>query len=268
MKSSLSCPVCGYMTVSDEFDICAICGWELDFVQGSDPDYRGGANTVSIREAQAEFGRCSTPPQHRRAPGQDDIRDPSWRPLLQPIEFNVTRLRNVVLDPNADARDRADAVRLIGRFGDVESVDLVIQQLHNADSALRQAAIRALAQIPDERARTAIRSLFHGEPPPEVLESAVEAAGQQHDVDSVPLLVEAAKRASGFQVAQIAFALCRIDQGVGYAGARQVFDLVHDEWRNPAADIMNEILKQAHVSAGPAQRQLIEELLQYITRSI
>ena len=53
------CPCCGYPTLSEEppgtFDICPICFWEDDRVQFRDPSYRGGANTVSLNEARANF---------------------------------------------------------------------------------------------------------------------------------------------------------------------------------------------------------------------
>lgn len=42
------------MTLSEEpngsYEICSNCGWEDDFVQRRDPNYRGGANTASLRE--------------------------------------------------------------------------------------------------------------------------------------------------------------------------------------------------------------------------
>ena len=33
-------------------NVCDICGWEQDPVQESDPDYRGGANKMSLNEAR------------------------------------------------------------------------------------------------------------------------------------------------------------------------------------------------------------------------
>lgn len=53
------CPCCGFRTMSEEargsYDICAVCGWEDDPVQHDDPDYRGGANFESLKEARADF---------------------------------------------------------------------------------------------------------------------------------------------------------------------------------------------------------------------
>jgi len=37
------------------FDICAVCFWEDDDVQLRDPEFAGGANLVSLREARENF---------------------------------------------------------------------------------------------------------------------------------------------------------------------------------------------------------------------
>jgi len=60
-----TCPCCGYNTLNEKppgtYDICSICFWEDDGIQFDDPDYVGGANYVSLREAQLnfkKFGAC------------------------------------------------------------------------------------------------------------------------------------------------------------------------------------------------------------------
>ncbi len=58
------CQCCGDKT-SDEsaigpFDICELCGWEADSVRSKQPDYEGGANGISLREARYKFYRLST----------------------------------------------------------------------------------------------------------------------------------------------------------------------------------------------------------------
>ncbi len=60
-----ACPCCGYKTLTEAqpgtYDICEICFWEVDGVQYRDPDYYGGANKVSLREAQTNYiklGAC------------------------------------------------------------------------------------------------------------------------------------------------------------------------------------------------------------------
>ncbi|SFB31147.1 CPCC family cysteine-rich protein [Clostridium frigidicarnis] len=57
------CPCCGYKTLEDNsiYDICETCFWEDHIVQFNDPDYEGGANTTSLRQAQLhfiKFGAC------------------------------------------------------------------------------------------------------------------------------------------------------------------------------------------------------------------
>lgn len=60
-----TCSCCGYKTLvegtRDSYEICVVCYWEDDFVQNEDPDYEGGANEVSLRQAQENFkiyGAC------------------------------------------------------------------------------------------------------------------------------------------------------------------------------------------------------------------
>ena len=54
-----TCRCCGYKTLDEPsggtYEICELCGWEDDGVQSSDPDYVGGANGMSLREAQHAF---------------------------------------------------------------------------------------------------------------------------------------------------------------------------------------------------------------------
>lgn len=87
MTKSVTCPCCGYITLTEPraYEICRICFWEDDLVQFEDPDYAGGANRVSLRQAQVnyqQFGACE--PESRgnvRPPEPDDRRDPTWRPM-------------------------------------------------------------------------------------------------------------------------------------------------------------------------------------------
>jgi hypothetical protein len=81
------CPCCGYEVFGEppgSFEICPICGWEDDLVQLGFPDLKGGANHVSLIEAQRTYAAIqSSKPQstvHVRPP-QDERRDPDWRPL-------------------------------------------------------------------------------------------------------------------------------------------------------------------------------------------
>ncbi|GLY12002.1 hypothetical protein Bbad01_32180 [Bacillus badius] len=59
--------------------------WEDDGVQFQDPDYEGGANEVSLRQAQhnfIKFGACDKGSlKFVRHPNNSDIKDNNWQPL-------------------------------------------------------------------------------------------------------------------------------------------------------------------------------------------
>jgi hypothetical protein len=80
------------------YEACAICLWEDDLVQLCDPGRGGGANVVSLTEAQANFathGWCEERvAAHVRAPSATDVRDPSWR-RLEPGAGNTQPLPDV-----------------------------------------------------------------------------------------------------------------------------------------------------------------------------
>ncbi len=84
-----TCPCCGYKTLDENppgtYDICPICFWEDDGVQFNDPDYEGGANHVSLRQAQKnydEFGACEKEMLcHVRKPNKNDEKDSNWKHL-------------------------------------------------------------------------------------------------------------------------------------------------------------------------------------------
>ena len=54
-STGFACPVCAAPVEGTEgtYEICPVCGWEDDPVQGADPDYAGGANAWSLKDAQA-----------------------------------------------------------------------------------------------------------------------------------------------------------------------------------------------------------------------
>lgn len=59
MDERISCPCCYGLTLEEQgaYEICETCGWEDDPVQFADPDYRGGANKLSLNEARSLFHR-------------------------------------------------------------------------------------------------------------------------------------------------------------------------------------------------------------------
>lgn len=88
-----TCPCCGYKTLDaparGTYEICPLCYWEDDPVQHQDPDYAGGANELSLREAQHLFvnkaGDCEA-----------YSKDPGWNLLAPPSE--ASRLKHSKTD--------------------------------------------------------------------------------------------------------------------------------------------------------------------------
>ena len=80
-----TCPCCGYQTLTSEYDICDICWWQHDLAQEIDPDSGIGANHVSLRQAQSNFRRFGASHEDHassaRRPTNEDVRNPSWKPL-------------------------------------------------------------------------------------------------------------------------------------------------------------------------------------------
>ncbi len=53
------CPCCGFYILDDKadntFQICPVCYWEDDGVQFHEPNYQGGANSVSLIQARENY---------------------------------------------------------------------------------------------------------------------------------------------------------------------------------------------------------------------
>ncbi|NLP29008.1 MAG: hypothetical protein GX370_09680 [Clostridia bacterium] len=87
--AKFACPCCGYKTLMEEppgtYDICRVCFWEDDAVQYYDPDHKGGANGVSLRQGQKnylKFGACKKDLlKYVRSPKEGEEKDENWRPL-------------------------------------------------------------------------------------------------------------------------------------------------------------------------------------------
>lgn len=45
------CACCGKEDV-EKFDVCETCDWQNDPMQNENPDYKGGANKLSLNEAK------------------------------------------------------------------------------------------------------------------------------------------------------------------------------------------------------------------------
>lgn len=57
MFAKEKCACCQQLTVDKDatFDICPNCGWEKDPIQNDDPNYKGGANDMSLNEAREAY---------------------------------------------------------------------------------------------------------------------------------------------------------------------------------------------------------------------
>ena len=76
-----TCLCCGYKTLDEPtggtYQICELCDWEDDGVQSDNPDYQGGANGISLREAQHKFTQDSVNCQNYE-------KDKVWKILAPP----------------------------------------------------------------------------------------------------------------------------------------------------------------------------------------
>ncbi len=84
MEKKVTCPCCGYKTIEEEYDICPICSWENDLIQKDDPDYSGGANGPSLKEAQRNFKEFGAVEKRLisqvKKPNSKDREDKDFRP--------------------------------------------------------------------------------------------------------------------------------------------------------------------------------------------
>lgn len=84
-----TCPCCGYKTLDEAppgtYEICPVCYWEDDAVQFKNPDFAGGANQVSLRQAQQNYIRFGASEKrfqgNMRRANTSDEKDQYWRPI-------------------------------------------------------------------------------------------------------------------------------------------------------------------------------------------
>ena len=84
-----TCPCCGYKTLPENppgtDEICKICFWEDDLIQSNDPDFEGGANKVSLRQAQKNYMKIGASDEaalkfiQKLTPNIE--KDLNWKPL-------------------------------------------------------------------------------------------------------------------------------------------------------------------------------------------
>ena len=90
---SYPCPCCGFLTLHGPpggYGVCAVCFWEDDGVQLKYPTYAGGANGLSLIDAQSNYRRLGAcDPQsvaHVRPPLPGERREQGWRPIDPEID--------------------------------------------------------------------------------------------------------------------------------------------------------------------------------------
>lgn len=107
---SYTCPCCGYPTLSEppgSFAICPICRWEDDYAQLVAPAMMGGANHVSLIQAQLNYRiyGVSDPEYKDRArapkPENGEKRDPKWWPLAM-ADYSDVELKGLAMKADSD----------------------------------------------------------------------------------------------------------------------------------------------------------------------
>ena len=89
------CVCCGHLTLTappGSYDDCPVCGWEDDIVGLRWPDLDGGANRLSLIEAQRSYAATGAADPERdvpeRAATADEPLDDGFRPV-DPVRDNV-----------------------------------------------------------------------------------------------------------------------------------------------------------------------------------
>jgi len=100
-----TCPFCGFKTLEEKppgtFEICELCGWEVDTVQSIDPDYEGGPNGLSLRQYQHEF---MTALKKEKVP-IDYVKDEEWKPLTPPTYIPERAKTDYIVDTKGNAKN-------------------------------------------------------------------------------------------------------------------------------------------------------------------
>jgi hypothetical protein len=103
-----TCPCCGYKTFSHppngSFEICEVCFWEDKEAQLEDPDFRGGANKVSLRQGQLNFLEFGASQKQMisnvRSPNDSEPKDENWKhldPVAMSQDFPLVKGNQVVM---------------------------------------------------------------------------------------------------------------------------------------------------------------------------
>ena len=62
MDNKTICPCCGqhHFTIPNNYEFCAVCGWQDDLVQRMKPEVGGCANKLSLNEYKIRWAEIST----------------------------------------------------------------------------------------------------------------------------------------------------------------------------------------------------------------
>jgi len=58
---NFNCAVCNSLVTLSDAGYCGVCDWMQDTVQEHEPDYRGGANRISLNEARTRWALRGLP---------------------------------------------------------------------------------------------------------------------------------------------------------------------------------------------------------------
>lgn len=88
LEKQYTCPACGHIVFNEppgSYDICPICYWEDDLTQLENFDVAGGANHMSLIEAQNNYESIGAIEerlkQYVQKANKDDKKDPTWRKI-------------------------------------------------------------------------------------------------------------------------------------------------------------------------------------------
>ena len=94
MTDRYPCPSCGHVVFAEppgSDDICLVCFWEDDLEQLRWPMFAGGANAVSLVEAQTNYRDFGAIEERFagdvRKPTDAEPVDPAWRPIRDSDPF-------------------------------------------------------------------------------------------------------------------------------------------------------------------------------------
>jgi len=119
-----TCPCCGYKSLPEDstFDICPICHWEDDPTQSRDLDFGGGANNLSLRQAQYNFKKFGTADFRSldfiRNLTETDEKDPHWKePPDYGRIYNLTEEEEMLgIVKEKEVKERIEAISEKGKM--------------------------------------------------------------------------------------------------------------------------------------------------------